>query len=78
MTFLIFLLLGIGILWLGRRATDDIPLIGVSLSGIILLVWGFAIAPFSVQFLVELLLVGLAFSMCVRCCNCDDLASPRS
>ncbi|WAL60051.1 hypothetical protein [Thermocoleostomius sinensis] len=78
MSFLIFLLLGIAILWLGRKATDDIPVIAVSLSSIILLIWSFAIAPASVQLLVELPLVGIAFSLCVQCCRCEDGSLPRS
>jgi hypothetical protein len=78
MTFLIFLFIGASILWLGGKATDDIPLIAASLSGLIMLIWGFAMAPLPFQLLVEVGLVGAAFSMCVRCCNCDNVPSQRS
>ncbi|GAB4239200.1 MAG: hypothetical protein Kow00121_65950 [Elainellaceae cyanobacterium] len=69
MNYLIFVLAGIGIIWLNRKTTEDIPFIGSAVSGVILLIWGFAIAPPHFRILVELLLIGIAFSLCVRSCK---------
>lgn len=73
MTYLIFLAIGFGTMWLSRRANDDIPVIGTALSGAICLIWGFAIAPLPFQMAIEILAVIAIFFSCMRFCNCPPL-----
>ena len=52
-TYLIFLAVGIGIIWLGLKIKDDVYRLAAAVSGAILLIWGFALTPSQFQFLIE-------------------------
>jgi hypothetical protein len=66
-TYLIFLLIGLGIIWIGLRTGEEIVRIAAAIAGAILLIWGFALTPLPLQLLVEIVSVMAVFSVCVRC-----------
>ncbi|MBD1870331.1 hypothetical protein H6F88_26710 [Oculatella sp. FACHB-28] len=63
----IFLLMGLGIIWVGLKTGEEIIRIAAAIAGAILLVWGFALTPLSLQLFVEIISVMAVFSVCVRC-----------
>jgi hypothetical protein len=65
--YLIFLLSGLGIIWIGLRTGEEIVRIAAAIAGAILLIWGFALTPLPLQLLVEIVSVMAVFSVCVRC-----------
>jgi hypothetical protein len=66
-TYLIFLLIGLGIIWIGLKTGEEIVRIAAAIAGAILLIWGFALTPLPLQLLVEIVSVMAVFSVCVRC-----------
>lgn len=52
----LLMLFGIGIVWLVTKIREEVYQIGLGLIGLIAIIWGFAIAPFPFQLLVEGLL----------------------
>ncbi|WP_346289869.1 hypothetical protein [Sphaerothrix gracilis] len=67
MTYLILLALGFSLLMVSIRLKDEVFVIAATLTGLALLVWGFALTPSSLQLVVESLLVVVAFPVCIRC-----------
>ncbi|MEH2172388.1 hypothetical protein [Nostoc sp.] len=70
MSSLVLLLIGLGTLFLVFNTKDEIHRITAMVSGIILLIWGLALAPLSFQLLIEIVSVLAAFSVCMRCLGC--------
>lgn len=66
-TYLIFLAVGIGIIWLGLRIKDDVYRLAAAVSGAILLIWGFALTPSQFQFAIEAIALVVLFPVCIRC-----------
>ncbi|MBE9177940.1 hypothetical protein IQ268_04995 [Oculatella sp. LEGE 06141] len=67
MGYLLFLALGLGIVWFGWQTKEEVLRLAAAISGAIFLIWGFAITPLPFQLLVEVLAVIAVFSVCVRC-----------
>ncbi|MBW4647222.1 MAG: hypothetical protein KME06_00760 [Kastovskya adunca ATA6-11-RM4] len=58
-TYIVLLAIGLGIIWTGIKVCDQVYAIAVVVSGVILLIWGLAIAPLPMQLLIELLAIVL-------------------
>ncbi|MDZ4878611.1 MAG: hypothetical protein CLLPBCKN_008048 [Chroococcidiopsis cubana SAG 39.79] len=58
-TYLIFWTMSFGFTWIGCKMTEEIHRLAICLAGSILLIWGFAIAPESMHWLVEILSISL-------------------
>jgi len=65
--YLIFLLSGLGIVWLGLKTDEEIIRIAAAIAGSILLIWGFALTPMHFQLVAEIISILAVFSVCVRC-----------
>ncbi len=57
--YLVLLIAGLSAIWLGLRIREEVYRIAAVLSGALLLVMGFVLAPSAVQIGVVLLLLGL-------------------
>ena len=66
-TYLIFLAVGIGTIWVGLRTKDDVYRLAIAVSGAILLIWGFALTPPQLQFSIEAIALVVLFPICIRC-----------
>jgi len=66
-TYLILLAVGIGIIWVGLRAKDEVYRLASGVTGAIFLIWGFALTPSQFQFLVEAIALVAVFPICMRC-----------
>lgn len=56
---LFLLMLGLVMLQLGRRTSEEIYQLALGISGLVLLIWGFTIAHSFVQVAIEILLLVL-------------------
>jgi VIT1/CCC1 family predicted Fe2+/Mn2+ transporter len=66
-TYLILLAVGIGIIWVGLRSKDEVYRLASGVTGAIFLIWGFALTPSQLQFLVEAITLVAIFPICMRC-----------
>lgn len=69
-TYLILLAIGLGLIWVGLRAKEEVLRITAVVSGAIFLIWGFALAPLQFQLLIAALVVVAVFATCMRCLEC--------
>lgn len=58
-TFLILLISAIGSIWLSRRADHEVSRVLALSSAIFCLIFGFGLAPWPIQLLIFLLMLGL-------------------
>lgn len=65
--YLLFLAIGIGIIWVSLRFADDVFRLAGALSGAIFVVWGFAQTPLQLQLPLEVLVLVIVFPLCMRC-----------
>ncbi|MEH2109192.1 hypothetical protein [Nostoc sp.] len=70
MSSFVLLLLGLGIFLFAWTSKDEIHRIAAMLTGIIALIWGFSLAPFSFQLVFEIISVVATFFVCMRCLGC--------
>ncbi|MGV2830514.1 hypothetical protein [Myxosarcina sp. GI1(2024)] len=70
MSYLFFLGIGLGIIWWGIRASEEIAQLTAAIIGSILLFWGLCLTPQPFLLLAEILTIFAVFRICVRCCNC--------
>ncbi|NJR60134.1 MAG: hypothetical protein HC769_15630 [Cyanobacteria bacterium CRU_2_1] len=66
MAFLVFLAIGLGMIGMSQKASDDVSMVAGITIGILLMVWGFAIAPLPFQLAVEIFAVLAASSLYTR------------
>lgn len=57
--YLFLLVISLGLIWAGLRTTEEVHRLALTSTGLISLVWGFALTPEPIQLSVEVLLVGL-------------------
>lgn len=69
MTYLLLLVVGLGIVWSGIAIKEEVYRLTAAVAGAILLVWGFSITPTPFQIFAEMIAVFSVFSICVRCCG---------
>jgi len=67
LTHLIFLVVGIGLVWISIKFKDDVYRLATAISGAIFIVWGFALTPLQFQLPIEALVLILVFPLCLRC-----------
>ncbi|NJL88259.1 MAG: hypothetical protein HC886_23575 [Leptolyngbyaceae cyanobacterium SM1_1_3] len=67
MTYLILLAIGFAMLLASIRIREEVLVIATTVTGLVFLVWGFALTPASLQLIVEVPLVIVAFPVCIRC-----------
>jgi membrane protein YdbS with pleckstrin-like domain len=70
MSYLIFLAIGLGIIWWGLKIKEEIFQISSAIIGALFLVWGLILTPQSLLFAGEVISVVAVFRICVRCCEC--------
>jgi hypothetical protein len=66
-TYLVLLAVGLVVIWFGLKTKDDVLMIGAAITGALLLIWGFALTPFQLQLIVEILIVVAVFPICLKC-----------
>jgi hypothetical protein len=66
-TYLVLLAVGLVVIWFGLKTKDDVLMIGSAITGALLLIWGFALTPFQLQLIVEILIVVAVFPICLKC-----------
>lgn len=71
MSSLLLVLIGFGIFFLAWKSQDEINRITAMFSGTISRIWGLALAPLSLQLLIEIVSLLAAFSVCMRCLGCS-------
>ncbi|PSB13303.1 hypothetical protein C7B61_09520 [filamentous cyanobacterium CCP1] len=76
MAFLVWLAIGLGMIWLSRKTKEDIPVIATAVSGAISLIWGFAIAPLPFQMAIEIVGILAIFVSCMGYCDCPPSKLP--
>ncbi|MGF1459972.1 MAG: hypothetical protein ACFBSG_13210 [Leptolyngbyaceae cyanobacterium] len=77
MTFLLFWLLGFGILWAGLNLFDDEAILIVSmLVGSALVLIGLVSAPTNLQIGIEVVLIVTIFHLCMECIERGRRDSP--
>ncbi|MEM1308365.1 MAG: hypothetical protein AAGF98_02495 [Cyanobacteria bacterium P01_H01_bin.153] len=75
MTYLIFWLVGFGILWAGLKLFDDEVILIVSvLVGSALVLTGLMSAPTTLQIVIEVALIVSVFHICMECISRGDRA----
>ncbi|AFZ31686.1 hypothetical protein Glo7428_3200 [Gloeocapsa sp. PCC 7428] len=67
LTHLVFLAIGLGLVWVSIKFKDDVYRLATAISGAILIVWGFALTPLQFQLPIEALVLILVFPICLRC-----------
>lgn len=72
MTYLIFLAVGLGFIWLGLRTREEVYRLTAALVGTVLLVLGLFSTPLQLQLLVEIISIFAVFRICLRCLD-DNL-----
>ncbi len=71
MSYLIFLAIGLGIIWWGLKTKEEVAQISSAIVGALFLIWGLTLTPQSLLFAGEIIAVLAVFRICVRCCECD-------
>ena len=72
MTSLVFLTVGFGTSLIALRTKDEVNRIAALVTGLIFLIWGFALTPQAFQTLVEVSIIIPIFSICMRCLGCGS------
>ncbi|PPS43995.1 hypothetical protein [Chroococcidiopsis sp. TS-821] len=67
LTHLVFLTLGMGLVWVSVKVKNDVYRLAIAISGAISIVWGFALTPLQFQLPIEALVLILLFPLCLRC-----------
>lgn len=67
LTYLLFLAVGMGLVWVSLKFKDDVYRLATAVTGAILIVWGFALTPLQLQLPIEALVLVLVFPLCLRC-----------
>lgn len=71
MSYLIFLLIGLILIWVGLKVSEEVVQLSTGITAAILLVWGLVLTPQSLLLLIEIITVLAVFRICMRCCECD-------
>ncbi|BAU66043.1 hypothetical protein STA3757_34440 [Stanieria sp. NIES-3757] len=71
MSWLIFLLIGLILIWVGLKVSEEVVQLSTAITAAILLVWGLVLTPQSLLLLIEIITVLAVFRICMRCCECD-------
>ncbi len=66
-TYLILWAVGLGIIWLSLKTKDEVYRLGAVVAAAIFLIWGFALTPSQLQFLMEAIALIAVFPTCIRC-----------
>ncbi len=71
MTYLIFLTIGLPIIWFAIQIKDEVIRISTVIIGTLITIWGFSLSPTPFQIAIELAGVVSVFSFCVQCWGKD-------
>lgn len=71
MSFLIFLGIGLGTIWLGFKVKEEVAQITAAITGAIFLLWGLTLTPQPFLITAEVIAVLAIFRLCLHCCECD-------
>ncbi|AFZ35953.1 solute carrier family 7 (cationic amino acid transporter, y+ system), member 6 [Stanieria cyanosphaera PCC 7437] len=71
MSWLIFLLIGLILIWIGLKVSEEVVQLSTAITAAILLVWGLVLTPQSLLLLIEIITILAVFRICMRCCECD-------
>ncbi|MGB5968212.1 MAG: hypothetical protein WA865_22150 [Spirulinaceae cyanobacterium] len=67
MSYIIFLTVGLGFIWLGLKTREEVYRLTAAAVGAVLLVCGLIATPLPFQIFVEILTVIALFRVCLRC-----------
>ncbi|MBV6624938.1 MAG: hypothetical protein KI793_18755 [Rivularia sp. (in: Bacteria)] len=71
MNYLLFLIVGLAIIWFSIKIEEEVLRISAAIAGTLITVWGFSLSPTTIQIAVELAGVISVFSFCIRCWKKD-------
>ena len=67
MTYLLFLTIGLAIIWLAIKIEEEVLRISAAIMGSLITFWGFTLCPTAFQILIVLAGVISVFTFCMRC-----------
>jgi len=71
MAYLLFLTIGLAIIWLAIKIKEEVLRISAAIIGSLITIWSFSLSPTSFQIAIELVGVVSVFTFCLRCWSKD-------
>ncbi|MEM9927967.1 MAG: hypothetical protein AAF915_30325 [Cyanobacteria bacterium P01_D01_bin.50] len=71
MTYLLFLIVGLSIIWLALKIKEEVFRISAAIIGSLITIWSFSLSPTPFQVAIEFAGVISVFSFCMRCWGKD-------